>query len=825
MADKQKRINRYLEEILSKNRPSERDPVNDSRSDMGSYIEQEDPQPGRSAQFYESDQNYSESQANNHHGYDKDSENHLSAKLGDQYSQYERHHEKKQDFMKDASADIDYNEKFKSIKNTFNAQPDISQYDDSQYQTYYSKRNDGPDASAQSKANFKKNNYLDPGIKHEFEGSSDKRSKHQTRFDIGNDDDICMSFNQESSQRKPVNNLVNNYKYKDQESLSMNNEPERRRYQNYQTSLQSDRPVHSQDYGEKGINGGHALPDVQRDVGDKKSRQIREGVYQGLMDSLVQLKEHHSSAFVHSKSNFASNRQAAHTDTNLSDMTLDQILTKFHSLLLSPNTPLNQAELYCVSYLFSFYQNHIAGLESKITDVQATNNEINRRSKIVGLDKSAYSEASISRDTRHELALAQLQSMAEASDQKAQQAKRNESMAIDRLAKVTSDKDVIEKELYITRDKMDRLQHRWQETQMEVDRLIQENKMLNHKCDEVIKEKRDAVELAEDVQKRIYKNEEKTAEVDFLRATNQKLKSSAEGLIEEVCKYKFRVKELELENNALKEIKDLAMAGSRYHPKSDFRISPEINEPRHKFEEFEQKFSEKMMRELSNPASYQKSLNSSTIDKRYGNPYTSNNEYSTDREDRSPQYEKRQEENYHKSPFSQDQYHIPDSSTSVASKPPSFKRPPSSTVHDQGHHKPADDQYGSLNAALPPKLPTNSSSQIAKIISPENPESPDNYRRPLSGTGSRDARRSSSVSITNMPAQQHLVDNAKLIVDLENELSNFQNIKMNLDGKLCRMKAVPKTQAERQEKEQCEDALDKIVKKMSEVRKRLREFK
>lgn len=803
MADKQKRINRYLEEILSKNRPSEQDAGNESRSDIDSYSDHGDPQPGRSAQFYESDPDYSQTPDNYQGGYARQQNNQSSAKFGDQYSEHERSQVKKQEFIKDAVSGVDYNDRFKNFKQTFNAQPDLSEYNDSQYQTYYSRQNEEIEENTQNKGNFKKNNYLEPARKHEFEGSSDKKMRDPRKFDIGNDDDICMSFNHESSQRKPINNLVNNYRYKDQESLSMNNEPERRRYGNYQTSVQPEKPIQSQDYSERGFREAQAQP-ANTKHGEKNSRQIREGVYQGLMDSLVQLKEHHSSAFVQSKSHFGAQRQAPPPDHRSAEPSLDQILTRFHSLLLSPNTPLNQDELYCVSYLFSFYQNHIGSLQDKITELQAAQ-ELHRRSKVHGLDKSGLSEVAVARDQRQELALNRLQSLADAAEEKAKQAKKNETMAVERLTKISGDKEVIEKELYSVRDKMDKMQYRYQETQMEVDRLKQENKLLNIRCDEILKEKREAIDLAEDVQKKVYRKEEDSAEIEYLKVTNQKLKTSAEGLIEEVCKYKFRVKELELENNALREIKELTMNAGKYQPRVDQYEQSSFKNERHKFEEFDQKFSEKVMMDHLNQGLNQKPLQPLSMRQ---NPYTDYQEQSIEQE--SPK---------NRSPTSQEDpyYTRPPSSTSTASRPPTFKRPPSAA---QDHSSPSQH----LTSALPPRLPANSSSQIAQIISPDKPDSSDQYRRPLSNTGSRDGRRSSSSSITNMPAQQHLVDNARLIADLEYELSACQRRKTDIDGKLCRMKAVPKTLADRTEKEECEEELEKIVKKMSEVRKRLRDF-
>jgi chromosome segregation ATPase len=217
-------------------------------------------------------------------------------------------------------------------------------------------------------------------------------------------------------------------------------------------------------------------------------------------------------------------------------MSLDQILTRFHALLLSPTTPLGPEDLYSVSYLFSFYQRHISELQNKVLELEATGNELARRYKVQGVDRSGLSEAALAKDSKQEIALARLKSIADSAEQMAQQSKHNEKLAVERLAKITMELEEKDKSLFSLRSETDKMLFKLKEAEMEIQRLNHTNKMLNGRYEDVLKEKREALELAEDAHHRFKQNEGKSDEIEALKHANERLKSSAEGLIDEVCR-------------------------------------------------------------------------------------------------------------------------------------------------------------------------------------------------------------------------------------------------------------------------------------------------
>ena len=683
---------------------------------------------------------------------------------------------------------MNYSEKFAQMKNTFSPQQNqYSQKEESQFQSYYSKQGQRESAEYQN-ANFKKNNYLGTGNQrpHEVTGNHSK----DRPFSLDDDEDICTSFNHDASNRKPMNTLAHNYRYKEPESYSIQQEQLKRPYESYQTSMNQAKPIPAKDKKEaqpqhSNQRGNH--DQEHHDPKVKNTKQLREDVYQGIMDSIVQLKAHHSTLPIgQSSNNYAQqNKFSSYAESKKMDgMNLDQILLRFHSLLLSPNTPLGPEDLYSVSYLFSFYQRHISELQSKVLELESAGSELARRCKVQGVDKSGLSEASAARDTKQELALARLKTLADNAEQTAQQAKRNEGLAIERLSRLTLEYEAKDKELFSVKNELDGVIFKIKEAEMEIQRLNMQNKSLSNRYEEVLKEKREALDLAEEAHHRSRKNEGKSDEIESLRGANERLKTSAEGLIDEVCRYKFRIKELELENNALKDIREIALKNLQ-QPKEN------------KYDDFERIFSEKIMKDHAAAMNHADSYSQSSS-KSKANPYV----------------------NYH------DQQRPPSSPVSQLENP--YKSPA-----DFG--SPKQMNSGTKDKQLPPRIPgPNTSSQMAKIFDPQGkkdkeaplplPTPSTGHSRPESGTGSRDARRSSSASIMNMPAQQRLVDNAGLIGQLEQELSDHQHRKMALDGKLCRMKDRPKTLNERQEKEACEEEIEIVTKKMSEIRKRLREF-
>lgn len=791
-ANKREKINRYLEEIMNKNRPSDDSMLSESNADLEDQLKNSSSKPGRSAQFYESDPAYSEIRGHHEMQYAGEHTDHSRNKFGSGYSRNEDvpGQYQSRDLVREGKGDINYTDKFRNLQNVRNPPEENKSYEGSHYESYYSNPHQEQESAQfelDRKANFKKNNFLEPEMySHQDSGKKIEHQAHKN-LNLHDDEDICMSFNHETSNRKPVNILANNYKYKDQDSLSLQYEFDRRNPDHKKTNLRPEQELKQRNLDGRQPHSGEHQPSKFQKYDDRQAKQARESVYQGLMDSLVQLKEHHSSGFAYSRQPFGKSERPGNNQVNHDEdcaMPLDQILTKFHTILLSPTTPLSQDELYSISYLFSFYQKHIADLQDKIHQLEASSKELHRREKVQNLDKSGLSEVSQTKDPRQELALARLQSMANSAEQTAQQAKRNEALAIERLSKVMTDKEAIEKELYMVRDKMDKLHFKYQAAEMEINKLNHENKLLNNKCHDILKEKKEAIELAEDVQRRIGHSEDRASEVDFLKAANEKLKVSAEGLIEEVCRYKFRVKELELENNALKDIKEIAMSSSRKLMNDDIKTPG-------KFDDFDQQFSDKMFRDLQSAGSNQRTIKSANL-----GSSTTSNPYSTNYHDLQHDYK----------PSRSDQIGKPPSGKQESFSPKQEKQAPQ---------------------ALPPRQPSNSSSQMAQIIGiPKAERDKEDYgqRRPQSGTGSREVRRSSSTSITTMPAQQYLADNAALINQLEQELSEFQHKKAELDGRLCRMKEKPKTLTERQEKEVCENELELVVKKMSEVRRRLRDF-
>ena len=77
------------------------------------------------------------------------------------------------------------------------------------------------------------------------------------------------------------------------------------------------------------------------------------------------------------------------------------------------------------------------------------------------------------------------------------QSKKNESMAVDRLSKMMEQYESKEKESFTLRNDIDKMLFKLKESEMEIQRLNQHNKMISHRYEEVVKEKMEALELAE----------------------------------------------------------------------------------------------------------------------------------------------------------------------------------------------------------------------------------------------------------------------------------------------------------------------------------------
>ena len=470
----------------------------------------------------------------------------------------------------------------------------------------------------------------------------------------------------------------------------------------------------------------------------------------------MQLKEHHSSTVLNASPVIRSPTPSANQRPAVnSALSLDQVLSRFHSLLLSPTTPLSQPDLQALSFLFSFYQSHISNLQTKLATVDNSAGERYRQ-------------------------------MAEESAAIAAEYRQRETALLSQLETVNKENARLQSSL----DEVSR--KHGQSTNKE----REEREKLKERADRAEREKNIIEEKIGEMVKKVRESDEKDREIAYLNQENARLRESAQGLIDEVCKHKFRVKELELETEALKDIKEIALkmgAGGEPRYGQNTQASPE--QPH---SEFERKFADKLFQDYANGGNKLSGLpppsNLNMKSPKLNDLFSPNKKLADMFADDTPA-------NYR----TDKQYSHPTSAHQSGSET-SLPSPPKLT-RQQSNVSSANNPLSLAPTATPPHPVQKAPAGSNPYLPPKPTNMPHN---PL--------------PITSLPAHKGLEINSNLIHTLESELSTYQDRRKMVQAELCRLPDRPKKSGDREKKDKLEGELDTVEQKISELKKRLREI-
>jgi hypothetical protein len=450
-------------------------------------------------------------------------------------------------------------------------------------------------------------------------------------------------------------------------------------------------------------------------------RDERESVYRSVMDSMIDIKKQQAD-----------------------DNSIESILQKFYSLIMRHDS--NQEEIDVIISLIRFYQDYIKKMQQDLAlkekdrlfyeqcakDTQfevdrckqqaaELRETVDRYERELSKRTAAASSNTGVKELEHKYdqTIGHYKKMIDDLETSYNQAKKNELMTAEKLNRMRQEQEKVADALNAQKGDVLRLEMKEKEYLIEIDRLHHTNRAVMMKYDALIKDKSVSDDRCRDLERRLSEVEHRVAEVDQLRAANERMKKSAESLIDEVCKYKFRIKELELENQAVRDIRDINQS--------------------YKFDEDIKKLSDKFTNEyLHQVTASHRSLHS----------------------------------NYH------EQHRLED---------------------------PAPGDYRRIESA--------------NILKKPEPVLIDAKRVESANTPQRAAQ-----NITTFPAHATIERNQTKISDLNKELSVEQDNKKMIEAQLCRLPEKPKRTVDRDKKNQLEEDLDRCTKKISELKKLIRDM-
>lgn len=460
---------------------------------------------------------------------------------------------------------------------------------------------------------------------------------------------------------------------------------------------------------------------LEKSSHDSIRRDERESVYRSVMDSMIDIKKQQAD-----------------------DNSIEGILQKFYGLIMRHDS--NQEEVDVIISLIRFYQDYIKKMQQDLAlkekdrvfyeqcskdslyeverckqqaaDLRET---VDRYEREMSKWTAAATANTGIKELEHKYGqtIGHYKKMIDDLEANYNQSKKNELMAADKLNKMRQEQEKLADAFNAQKSDLMRLEMKEKEYLIEIDRLHHTNRSALMKYDALIKDKSMADDRCRDLERRHSDIEHRLTEIDQLKAANERLKKSAESLIDEVCKYKFRIKELELENQAVRDIRDINQS--------------------YKFDDDIKKLSDKFTADyVHQVAASHRSLHT----------------------------------NYH------EQHKFED---------------------------PVSGEYRRIESANTLKKPEPAFVDAKRVES-------------------ANANLRAAQNITTFPAHASIERNQAKISDLNKELSVEQDNKKMIEALLCRLPEKPKRTVDRDKKNQLEEDLERCAKKISELKKLIRDM-
>ena len=643
------------------------------------------------------------------------------------------------------------------------------------------------------------------------------RAQEQASFDLHDDNDICVSFNnQDRSDKKKHGEERHSGDVEGmgaQRMLSKNTDMHRKPPVNPSYSHQSNR-----------VGPGQSPHDT--------SLADRESVYQTLVDSVMHSKLQgaghapQSGGQSQDTSGLRQGQNGIGSNELPGNYTLEQAMVRFHTLLISPTSPLTAGDQSIISFLFSFYQKYTKTIQTKFADAER------KLKQFEVMKRKEEEESRIAKDTdqRHKIAMERIKSLSEENERVASQSRRNEIAAAERLRKLQEECESLAGENAKLRSILDDTDQKQHEYEQQMGEARQKNKSMLVKLEGESKEKEQLRVKLEAFEKKVRDIDEQQIDSMYLRNENDRLRKSAESLIEEVCMYKLKVKELELQVDALREVKEVTK-----------RM---VSSPH----ELDRVLAEKAIQDIAAPARPPLPMRSPQYKELIG----ATKKPSMVKADAAMLSCDLSESGlspptpHTPAQQSSSKYDLfsPSKENEMYQSQKNIKRPPSGTSNVptvMSQESPAN-PYALPNA--PAKLPPSGKESAFVPLHPSHasPSNPFAIPKPVSNLQSEDSqtqltrpKRSAShaqstssqqhlnLPITSFPSHLKLEQNADVISQLEVELSQQQEKRKLIECQLCKIPYRPKKATEKEKKESLEADLDATTHKISELKKRIKQ--
>ena len=290
----------------------------------------------------------------------------------------------------------------------------------------------------------------------------------------------------------------------------------------------------------------------------------RESIYKDIVDSVVDIKSykilHDNTNKQYSEDSHIHNIHKGNSMTQESDdVSIDGILKKLYNIIMKESNP---SEIEVIVQLIRFYQDYIKKLQTDIERLEKEKSFNDQYRKDTEYQISLYKQQMVNQDrdnrdndmsidmkSRYESMIQQYKSMIDTLYKDIDQYKNNEISLLDRYSKMKVDHDAIMDDMNRMKRDMIEKDMKNKESSVEVDRLNTIYSNISHKYTLLLKDY-DILNTKYNTLDYKYNNimsnsSNNVHEIDLLKNNNNMLKKSTEQLIDEVCKYKYIIKQIE----------------------------------------------------------------------------------------------------------------------------------------------------------------------------------------------------------------------------------------------------------------------------------------